>query len=104
VPPSTYVPPRHVLPDEHASEIRDAAATRTDVRAVYWLTTLYESGDESIAQNEIHIELVDPPEEAASPEQARDLWTTIPLGFRVIGVISPKSILPQIRQVGLRIA
>jgi hypothetical protein len=41
----TYVQPRHELPDEWAVRIRTGVAGRDDIRAVYWLTTLYDTGD-----------------------------------------------------------
>jgi hypothetical protein len=103
MPPYTHVPPRNELPDEWASELRAAVGTRADIRSVYWLTTLYDTDGGEIAQDEIHIELVEPPADRASTDQFRELSRVIP-GNGPVWTISPETILSDVRKVGKQVA
>ena len=101
----TYAPPRHDLSDECAVAIRASLTRRTDIRAAYWLTTLYDTDKGIVPQDELHIELVQPPEEAATPEQYRELAGTIrlPVGHSLSWVISNQETLNEIRTIGVRV-
>jgi hypothetical protein len=101
VAPYEFVPPQHELPEGLGEKLRDAVALREDITAVWWLTVLHASDDGVIAQDEAHFELRHPPEDAASAEQYRELATIAPAG--VTWAISPGSILPSVRRVGLRV-
>jgi len=99
----TYVAPRQGLPSDWVTKLRDAVSGRDDIRAAYWLTTLYESEEGTVAQDEIHVELVDPPSDRVSVEQVRELSGVIPANGPVWAV-SPRRILAHVRSVGRRVA
>jgi hypothetical protein len=90
------------LPADWASELRAAVATRPDIRNVYWVTTLYNTEEGEVAQDEVHVELVEPPAERPPTEQFQELSRVIPAG--PVWTISPETILSDVRIVGLRIA
>ena len=76
----TFVPPRRDLPDEWAARLREVVVARHDIRAVYWLTTLHETDDGTVVQDELHIELAEPPGQVAGAEQYREMSDVIPAG------------------------
>jgi len=103
----TFVPPRHELPDEWAAQLRAAVIARHDICAVYWLTTLHETDAGTVAQDELHIELAEPPEHAAGAEQYREMSDVIPAGPErggLVWAISPRRILADVRAAGVRVA
>ena len=89
-----------------AEELRARVAGRADVRAVYWLTVLHDTPKGSTAQDELHFELAEPPEEAAGPEQYRELRDVLPatVGSTLTWSIAPERILPDVRRAGVRVA
>ena len=99
----TFVAPRHDLPDHWAAELRAVIVGRDDIRAAYWLTTLYESDEGTVAQDERHVELAEPPEQAADGEQFRWLAHVLPSNGPVFS-IPPRATLAEVRKVGLRVA
>ena len=103
----TSVPPRRDLPDEWAARLREVVVARHDIRAVYWLTTLHETDDGTLAQDELHIELAEPPGQVAGAEQYREMSDVIPAGPERRGLvwsISPRRILVDVRAAGARVA
>ena len=96
----TLVAPQHVLPEEWVAELRAAVTARDDIRAVYWLTSLYETDEGTVAQDELHIELTEPPQgQAAAPEEYRRLSLVIPKSpDGVTWSISPARILADVRE------
>jgi hypothetical protein len=73
---------------------------------MYWLTALYDTGTKTAAQDELHIELADPPQENAAPEQYRALslvFPVAPIGQSLTWCISPVRIRDEVRAAGLRI-
>jgi len=102
----TLVAPQHDLPEEWVTELRAAVAARDDIRAVYWLTSLYETDEGTVAEDELHIELTEPPQgQAAGPEEYRRLSPVIPRSpDGVTWSISPARILPDVREVGRIVA
>jgi hypothetical protein len=103
----TFVAPEHELSQESIAELRAFVASRDDIRAMYWLTALYPDRDETVAQDELHIELADPPQESADDEQYRMLASVFPMPRdrkSLVWSISPVSALAEVREVGLRIA
>jgi len=101
----SYSAPRRDLDEECIATVRESLASRDDIRAPYWLTTIYETERGTVAQDELHIELVEPPEDRADPDQYRDLANTIRVspGCPVIWSISLQTALDEIRNVGVRV-
>ena len=102
----TFVAPRSELPETWLAELRAFVASREDVRGLYWVTALHEDHGTTSAQDELHIELVDPPQESADREQYRMFSEVFPTrrdGGSSVWCISPVHILAEIRDVALRV-
>jgi hypothetical protein len=77
---------------------------REDVRRVWWLTVEYpavEPTDERRLQDELHVELVDPPGEfGASRELFREFeWARSPVGHQLGWTFTPQMLLRRVRAV-----
>ena len=103
----TFVPPQDPLPDAFTAELRRLMAGRDDIHAVYWATAIFIRDGRRFPQNELHIELADPPQESADEEQCDILRPFVPRQPLPTGglvwCISPTRILDDVREVGLRI-
>ena len=103
----TFVPPEDSLPDAFIAELRRLMAGRDDIHAVYWTTAIYVRDGGTFPQNELHIELADPPQESADEEQYDVLQPLVPRQplprGGLVWCISPPRLLDDVREVGLRI-
>jgi hypothetical protein len=97
------VAPRKELDDNWITELRLRLADNEDVAAVWWLAVIHEAEDPKVVVDELHFELVIPPEESASGETYKAMSPLLPRGAPRWS-ITPRSILDEVRNAGTRIA
>lgn len=106
----TFRRPRRVLSPEWIAELRANVNARDDIAAVYWVTAVYafEGGESPIAQDELHFELVQPPEVFAGREKFNATGAMLPRGAPfseegLIFTIPTSATLPAVREAALRL-
>jgi hypothetical protein len=79
---------------------------RDDIRRIWWLTVEYPTDGEPLFQDELHIELVNPPGRyGAEVEYFRGFeWFGSPLGRLPTWTFTPRQKLPQVRAVAELVA
>jgi hypothetical protein len=103
-----FVPPTAELPDQWVAALGDALSARDDIVAAYWVSAIYlDAPAESQAQDELHLELRDPPVDHAPPGLFREISEVLPrsAGFPqgLSFTIPPVDVLPSVRQAGMRV-
>jgi hypothetical protein len=108
-----FLPPRWIPPDDWIARLDEALRGRDDIVAAWFVTTRYPATEAfpEEDQEELHLELVHPPEVAAPAEWFRDLTEWFPwrrhgidddaLGFTVS--CPPEDCLARLRIVGARV-
>lgn len=79
---------------------------RDDVRRIWWLTVEYTDAAPSTFQDELHVELLEPPgANGAGREFFRDFaWATQPVGQTISYTFTPRSLLAAVGSVAELVA
>jgi hypothetical protein len=97
-----FVPPTALPSDEWIVKLRQAVAKRPDVVSVYLVGCVYD-WPESHIQDTAHIELLDPPTQAATPDEFRQFIEIYPSGGPGF-TFTPVRLLAAVSRAGVRIA
>jgi hypothetical protein len=97
----TFTPPRKELPEPFLSRLKERVANRGDIAAVWWLTVVHHGPGGDWAVDELQIELVDPPDEAATPDAYLELSAIASNGPQFS--ITPKHLVAAVRDAGVRV-